>query len=293
MTEALAAAGIEPLRRGGPKAKELFTKPLEPHLLEQQERQLKERISNFILPAENYPSTVVFGDMHEPFGHQAAKRFAIEVVRELKPKRAVQVGDVRDMFSWQKYPRSHNVFTPDEELKLGTTAIAQFWKEVQEASPGIECFQMLGNHDMRPYARVLEHCPALESMIDLRPLFRFDGVHLVEDPRQELHLDGVFFHHGYILRAGGNRDFMNVCTVSGHSHRAGAFFRNTWGDFQLWELNAGTLGDPKAKGLTYTPQRHTLQTLGVGWIDRFGPRFIPWRPHRLGADQAAREKRSQ
>jgi hypothetical protein len=277
-SEAIKAAGMEPVKRGAKP--NVFEKPLEPHLEAQHARQDESQFSNFILPIENYPSTAVIGDMHEPFAHSAAKRFALEVIRELKPKRAVQVGDVRDMFSWQKYPRSHNVFLPKEEIELGTAAIGAFWKDVQEASPGIECFQLFGNHDIRPYSRVLEAFPALESLIDLRPLYRFPGVQLIEDPRQELQLDGVFFHHGYMTKAGANRDFMNVCTAVGHSHRAGAFFRTIWGGHQIWELNAGTLGDPKGKGLTYTPQRHTQQTLGLGWIDRLGPRFIPFQPRR-------------
>lgn len=114
--------------------------------------------------------------------------------------------------------------------------------------------------------------------IDLTPLYTFPGVKLTVDPREELELDGVFFHHGYITKLGGNRDFMNACSVTGHSHRAGVAFRTIWGGHQIWELNAGTLGDPQSKGLSYTPQKHHHQTLGLGWIDRFGPRFIPWQP---------------
>jgi hypothetical protein len=116
--------------------------------------------------------------------------------------------------------------------------------------------------------------------IDLTPLYTFPGVKLQEDPRAELNLDGVFFHHGYRTKLGDNRDFLNACSVTGHSHKGGAVFRAVHGGHQIWELNAGTLGDPESKGLTYTPQKHTHQTLGLGWIDALGPRFIPYRPKR-------------
>jgi hypothetical protein len=279
---AMQAAGLD-MAKAQKRRKvtsEVFERELEPHLEEQHARQAEPRTSNFILPIENYPTTVVLGDFHAPFHHVEATKFAISVIAELKPKRVVQVGDLRDMFSSGKYPRSHNVFTPREEIGLGTKACNWLWSEVRKASPEAECYQLLGNHDIRPYKRVLEACPELEMFIDLSPLYRFDGVKLIEDSRQELELDGVFFHHGYITRQGGNRDFTNSCFVSGHSHRAGAVYRAIWGGHTIWELNAGTLGDPQSKGLSYTPQRHHHQTLGVSAIDRFGPRFIPYQPKR-------------
>ncbi len=276
---AMHAAGLEMARRGRRKvSNDIFERPLDPHLEEQQARQAEARFSNFVLPIENYPTTVVLGDFHAPFHHTTATSFAIEVIAALKPKRVVQIGDLRDMFCSSKYPRSQNIFTPKEEIEAGTKACSELWVRVREASPGAECFQLLGNHDVRPYKRVLETCPELEMFIDLTPLYTFPGVKLISDPREELELDGVFFHHGYLLRQGANRDFMNACFVSGHSHRAGVFYRPIHGGHMLWELNSGTLGDPASKGLSYTPQKHHHQTLGLGVIDRFGPRFIPWRP---------------
>lgn len=277
---AMQAAGLEMARQSNRRkvTNEIFQRPLEPFLDEQHQRQSESKFSNFILPVENYPTTVVLGDVHAPFHHVEAMKFAIDVIADLKPARVVQVGDIRDMFSWQKYPRSHNVFTPKEELELGTKACRDMWSAVQSASHGVQCYQILGNHDARPYKRVLETCPELEMFIDLKPLYTFPGVTLIEDPREELELDGVFFHHGYNTRPGGNRDFMNACAVTGHSHRAGVFYRSIWGGHMLWELNSGTLGDSASKGLSYTPQKHTQQTLGVGVIDKYGPRFIPYRP---------------
>lgn len=276
---ALTAAGLEPARKGKRKVtNEIFEREITPHLESEHERQAESRFSNFILPTDPYPTTVVLPDLHAPFEHKPAVNFAIEVINDLKPKRVVQVGDLRDMFSSGKYPRSQNLFTPKEEIEAGTKACSELWARIREASPGAECFQLLGNHDVRPYKRVLEACPELEMFIDLKPLYTFPGVKLIEDPREELQLDGVFFHHGYITRLGGNRDFMNACSVTGHSHRGGVVYRAIWGGHMIWELNAGTLGDPASKGLSYTPQKHHHQTLGLGVIDRYGPRFIPWRP---------------
>jgi len=279
---AMKAAGLEMAKQQSRRkvTNEIFERAIEPHLVEQHERQAGARFSNFVLPSDPYPTTVIIGDFHAPFQHQAATDFAIGVIDQVKPARVVQMGDLRDMFSASKYPRSHNLFTPKEEIDAGTKACTELWARIREAAPGAECFQLLGNHDVRPYKRVLEACPELEMFIDLSPLYTFPGVRLVEDPREELELDGVFFHHGYMTKLGANRDFMNACSVTGHSHRAGVVYRAIWGGHTIWELNAGTLGDPESKGLSYTPQKHHHQTLGLGLIDRLGPRFIPYQPKR-------------
>jgi Homing endonuclease associated repeat len=280
---AMKAAGLE-LNRNGPKPRkvtnDIFETPIEPHLIAEHERQARARFSNFVLPIEDYPTTVVLGDFHAPFHHAEATKWAIDYIAWRKPKRVVQGGDLRDMFSASKFPRSHNLFTPKEEIEAGTKACTELWARIREAVPGVECFQLLGNHDVRPYKRVLEACPELEMFIDLKPLYTFPGVRLIEDPREELELDGVFFHHGYLTRLGANRDFMNACTVNFHTHKGGVVYRAIFGGHIIWELNGGFLGDPQSKGLAYTPQKHHHQTIGIGEIDRWGPRFIPWQPKR-------------
>jgi hypothetical protein len=42
----------------------------------------------------------------------------------------------------------------------------------------------------------------------------------------------------------------------------------------VYELNAGYLGDPHAKALSYTASKLIDWTHGFGFIDEFGPRFI-------------------
>ena len=274
---AVQAAGLDLKPQNKRKiGNEIFERDLAPLLEQHRLVQADPKFSNFILPKKEYPLTIALGDFHAPFHHVPATQFAIEIIRELKPKRVIQGGDLYDFLSASKYPRSHNIYSPKEELALARKAAEKLWAEIQEASPGVECFQLLGNHDVRPYKKVLEACPELEMFIDLTPIFTFPGVKLITDPREELELDGVFYHHGYKTKLGDNRDFMNACAVAFHTHRGGTVFRGIWGGHQIWELNAGTLGDPASKGLSYTPQKHTQQTLGVGVIDKFGPRFIPF-----------------
>ena len=275
---AMEAAGLETAieEKRRKLSNKIFERPLESHLAEQHERQQQPQPTNLILPIENYPTTVVLGDFHAPFHHAGATNFAIEVIEKLKPKRIVQVGDIKDMFSWAAFPRSHNIFTPAEEFAQARKACADLWERAQKAAPKAECHGLWGNHSIRPLKRVLESCPELEMFIDLTPHFTYPGVNLVKEDREELILDGVVFIHGYRAKLGDHRDYMNACVVTGHTHRGGAVFKNSWNGHQIWELNAGLLGDPKAKGLSYTPQKYTHWTLGVGVIDAYGPRFIPY-----------------
>src|ERR1051326_8079794 len=63
---AMRAAGLE-MVKNPPRRKisnEIFERSLEPHLEDQCARQAEPRCSNFILPIEDYPTTVIFGDMH-------------------------------------------------------------------------------------------------------------------------------------------------------------------------------------------------------------------------------------
>lgn len=267
-TVALAAAGLDQ-----PKfdKKTIFVKNIETHL---DEYNAKPKSPRIILP-DGFMDIVIVGDTHFPFVDVNALTSLYSFIDETKPKRCVQIGDLYDMFSHSKFPRSHNLFTPDQEMQLGREGAQKMWSTIQKLSPGIECYQLLGNHDVRPLKRVTESFPSLENFVveAVARLMTFDGVHTIHDYREELLLDGICFIHGYQSKLGAHRDF-NLCNVAcGHSHKGGVVYR-PHKDQTFWELNAGYLGDPHAKALSYTPQRTTGWTHGFGYIDRNGPRFI-------------------
>ena len=63
--------------------------------------------------------------------------------------------------------------------------------------------------------------------------------------------------------------------VVGHSHIGGVTYRNI-GNKIVWELNSGYCGDPDSKALSYRLMKLTKWTHGFGFVDEFGPRFIPF-----------------
>lgn len=226
---------------------------------------------------EKWERTLFIGDVHHPFCLWRVIEKACRFAEREKPSRIVQGGDLYDMFSHQKFPRSHNIFTPREEHELARKHAERMWSELKRAAPQAKRHQLWGNHDVRPLKRILEALPSAEDWIDrmMREMMTFDGVELQKDYREELLLPGnVAVHHGYKSQLGQHRDYMLRNAVAFHTHRGGVSFKQIQ-NVVLWELNGGYVADPAAKGLTYTPQRIIDWTPGFGWLDEDGPRFIP------------------
>lgn len=219
-------------------------------------------------------STAVVGDLHFPFTNLNTLTAFYHFISTHRPARIVQMGDLYDMFAHSKFPGSMNIYTPKQEMDLAQSMARDFWKKCQEIVPGVECHLIMGNHDVRPLKRILESYPAGEMFFNIRPWFEFEGVKTLHDSREELILDGVAYHHGFRGKLGDHRDHNLMNSVVGHTHRGGVVNRQIRGEV-LWELNAGYMGDPLSKALSYTPSKISHWTQGWGWVDEWGARFIP------------------
>ncbi len=224
----------------------------------------------------NYPTIATISDIHWPFSCQRVIDKFYAFVEKHQPEYIFLNGDAWDMYSHSKYPRSHNIFTPRDEQAMARTANEIFWAKLRDISPNSICIQMMGNHDVRPLKRMLEVYPEAEDWVaeKMKSLFTFDGVRTVFDPRDEVVLGDIAIFHGYRSGLGAHRDYTLMNCINGHTHVGGAVFRQIRGQV-IWELNSGVAGDPLAKGLTYTAQKITHWTPGFGFVDKFGPRFIP------------------
>lgn len=271
-TAMVQAAGLDTYdeRRAGKKIdNSIFEKKIEEHLTE-----------HFAKPREEgearYPRIASISDIHWPFVNQRVVDKFLAYIEVFQPEYIVINGDAWDMYSHSKYPRSHNVFTPRDEQALARKQNEDFWKDVKKRCPNAQCFQLLGNHDIRPLKRVLESYPEAEDWIadKMKELFTFDGVTTIFDVRQELLIGNIAIFHGYRSQLGAHRDYTLLCCINGHTHKGGVVFRKIRGQV-IWELNSGLAGDPEAKGLTYTPQRLSDWTPGFAVVDEFGPRFMP------------------
>lgn len=216
---------------------------------------------------------IAIPDIHFPFENQRSIRAVVDFVGEVQPDVVVQLGDLLDLYSSSRYPRSHNLMTPREEKREGRARAVAFWDAIRQAAPGAECWQLLGNHDLRSFKRTLERLPELEDEVwsSLRALMTFEGVRLHEDAREPLRIDDVAYEHG-ALKPGQHLSENGMNTVCAHSHVGGTVHRG-----RSWELNAGFLGDPDAPCFDYVRSRLVAQrtTQGVGAVDGYGPRFVP------------------
>lgn len=269
----LQAAGLETYeeRRSGRKIDNtVFQKNLEAHLDEYEPRAP-------MIEREPYKRTLFVPDVHAPFAHLPTLEKIYRFAEREQPEIIVQVGDLKDRISHGRFPRSHNVFTPEQEEEMAHKQATEMWAELRRASPQARCIQLAGNHDLRPLKQALTNYPEAETWIKegLKKSMTFDGVETILDQREELFLPGdVMVIHGHYGKLGDHRDFALMNAVVGHQHVGGVVYRQIRGRV-LWELNCGLAGDPEAKGLSYTPQRIVKWTLGWGWLDEYGPRFIP------------------
>jgi predicted phosphodiesterase len=266
----LKAAGLESVGKSNkPKiTNQIFERQLEPIL---------ERFEPRARKVEPWPKIAVISDVHWPFHSQRVLNEFYAFIELHQPEHIILNGDAWDMYSHSKYPRSQLLYNPKEEQQLSRKANEAFWLECKKRCPNSKCYQMLGNHDIRPLKRVLESYPAAEDWIEqmMQTLFTFDGVTTFFDYRQELILPGnIMVHHGYRSKLGDHRDYTRMNSIVGHTHLGGAVFRQIHGSV-MWELNSGVAGDPESKALSYTPQKITHWTAGFGWVDQYGPRFIP------------------
>lgn len=217
---------------------------------------------------------LVIGDTHFPFVDTDALSALYLFAEQVKPDCIVQIGDLYDFFAHSKFPRTHLTFDPQQEAQLGFEMASAMWKTLKAIVPDASCHQLLGNHDARPLKRILETYPEGEMFFSIEKYFQFPGVQVYFDTRQELVLGDAIFLHGHKSSLGAHRDYNLANSVCGHSHQGGVSYRQIGGKI-LWELNAGFLGDASSKALSYTPQRITKWTLGWGYIDEWGPRFVP------------------
>jgi predicted phosphodiesterase len=225
-----------------------------------------------------YPTAAIISDIHWPFQSDRVIEKFLDYVETNQPEWVIINGDAWDQYSFSKYPRSHNLFTPREELRLARVGNEAFWKEVQKRSPKSKCVQMMGNHDIRALKQTLEHLPVAEDWVKekLTELFSFEGVHTVMDPREEFFLrDDIIVMHGYRTKLGDHRDFTLMSCFIGHTHKGGVVWRTIGKGRQIFECNSGVAGDPESKGLSYTSQKIHNMTPGFAAMDGYGPRFIP------------------
>ena len=243
----------------------------------------REVCSNSTIVSKNN-KILVLGDTHFPWVSVDALSAVYQFIDQNPDiTLVIQLGDLYDMFSWAKFPRSHLIYAPNQELEVGRKMAEEMWTTIRRMLPKARLVQILGNHDIRPIKKCLELAPELEPFLQFKQIFQFSGVELVEDVREPFKVDGISFIHGHLSGLGAHARKYLRSVVCGHTHRGGVATIPMGEDGgegpdaprTLFELNAGFLGDPLSRPLSYRPTKINEWTIGFGYIDEWGPRFIP------------------
>jgi len=218
----------------------------------------------------------VFGDIHFPFHHKKALKWALGELKKEKPDVVIQIGDLLDQYVFSRFTRSPSFITPQEEMTRGLKEAKKFWGDVRGRVHNAKLFQVLGNHDMRLRKRIMETLPELESVFSAQSLYKFDSVHTLRDDRTELTINDITIIHGHLSKLGDHQKKFGSKVIVGHSHTGGVVYSKHKKGI-IWELNAGYLADEAQLPLNYGPTRMKEWTLGYGLVDSKGPRFVPYK----------------
>ncbi len=215
----------------------------------------------------------IIGDVHSPWHSRPCISWIIDKIKELKPTHVIQIGDCYDLMSYSKFARNPYTISPEQELKEGRAVLEELWRIIQKRSPGAKCHQILGNHEMRLPKRICEKFPEIAHLLEFDHLWTFEGVKTQYDYREPLEIGDILFVHGWLSQLGAHAKYFMKNVVCGHTHRGGV--ADVIGfDKNIWELNCGFAADVNHEALKYTPNKFNKWTLGMGFIDRHGPRFI-------------------
>jgi hypothetical protein len=229
-TDALKAAGFTPSPRASkkpkPSAEEIFGKPIR-EVLQRAPEEFTQKVK------EGFKRTVFIGDAHFPFVNQNALTAVYEYLERHKPARVVQMGDLYDMFSHGKFPRSRHIYNPVEEINYGFEMAKEMWATIRKIIPGVECHQILGNHDVRPLKRIIEQYPEGEPFFSIDKYFQFEGVTTHMDTRSPVDFGEFIVLHGIFSKLGDHVSYFHRNCVVGHSHRAGLVFKVLGGSLSM------------------------------------------------------------
>lgn len=272
--ELLVMCGLDPLNETEKKAVNKKPRINNDIFLRDIEQDISQYIPRTPLKENNFSKILCWPDSHYPFVNKEAEEKMIEFALDHQPDYIIQVGDLLDFYAASKFPRSQNIYTPKEEESLGIEMARSAWKRIKEACPKAKCYQLMGNHDVRPLKRALEALPIAEHWMEkyFKELFSFEGVETIFDTRQELEIDGILFTHGF-LGAGSHKDYYLKNVIHGHDHKLYVQHRRIHGQ-SIFEMSCGFIGDIDSKPLSYTSSKLANFQLGFGWVDQWGARTI-------------------
>jgi hypothetical protein len=212
-------------------------------------------------------TAVVFTDTHVPYHDQAALNVVYGIIRDVKPRVIVHLGDLLDCTKISRYTKDRNeILNTQDEIDGARTILHQ----VSQLAPDAEKWWLEGNHEVR-LEELLNTLPGtaaeiaklrdIKSTLTWKSLLRLDeiGWSFVPTKGQALRpiLPKLVTKHGNVVRkwsgmsAKGEWERYGKSGLSGHVHRVGQFYTTDYNGSHVWTecgctclLKPGYLEDP-------------------------------------------------
>ena len=269
---AVQAAGLKPLTNGSDKKRsqliaEAATRDLEADLIPNPVDDL-----NIVTKGNRM---IFVPDLHAPWICKEALKKLIEYIEILKPSLVCQMGDAYDFFSFSRFTKTLNLYTPKQEVEVGKKQLLDFWDQVRKAAPKAELIQILGNHCERPLKTLFTKAPELEIFFDIKPWFIFAGVQTIFDPRQIVMINKeIEVTHGHWAKPMDYALSRRHNVVHGHTHRGGITYATLPDKRVIWEASGGHMSNNESVPMSYTPKENQNWQKGFIAVDDSGPRFV-------------------
>lgn len=213
-----------------------------------------------------YATCLVGGDLHFPHHHEGAFEVFLGLVDIIKPDELVLNGDIWDFSQIGRYPQKpQSIRGMQEDLDECREKVLA---RVNASAPDATKRLILGNHEEGRWQRYLwTRAPELASLrcLTMEALLGMAEMGWSWQPFEYWPTDSLIITHGdrHTNTLGGGSAMsarkemidMGCSGVSGHTHHAGAFFRQDRVGYRVW-YEAGCLCDwSKMQAAGVTPQR--------------------------------------
>lgn len=190
---------------------------------------------------------VVIPDIHAPYEDYRALHGVYKFIKDYKPDKVVQLGDMVDFYALSKFDKD-----PSRILSLqGEIDVARYHlKELRKVHKG-SITMLEGNHEMRlmKYLRANPEMASLKSVNTVPALLGLKDFNV--DYKKSEMINSVLFKHGNLVRsnsaytAKGEFDSEGTSGVSGHTHRLGTHYVTNRSGQHAW-FEMGHICEPKA-----------------------------------------------
>jgi len=227
----------------------------------------------------------VHGDDQAPFTNEPLHQLILAFLEDVKPNRAVHVGDLVDFGSISRHRPKDGTIYGDTIMDGINGAYRVLAERVQAAGAQCDWSFLYGNHDERLLKFLVSYAEQLvgisraatpdnldpQSLLDVAHLLRFDelGITAVHDERGDYPYstlqiaDELIASHGWIAAQGaGNSarksvERLNTGIIVGHTHRLAISHVTRWdadGEMRVFTAGeSGTLADPRGLGYARDP----------------------------------------